>query len=58
MKVVPVIQRTGWTEGTAARTETLLSKRKNRRQLADRIADYVSSRGFDGVNLDCGTGAG
>lgn len=52
IKVVPVIQRTGWTEGTAARTKSLLGKRKDRRALAGRIAEYVSSRGFDGVNLD------
>ncbi len=52
VKVVPVIQRTGWTEGTAERTRTLLSKPKSRRSLADRIAKFVDSRGFDGVNLD------
>jgi spore germination protein YaaH len=52
VKVVPVIQRVGWTEGAAERTATLLSKRRNRKALADRIARYVSDRGFDGVNLD------
>ena len=52
IKVVPVIQRAGWTEGTAERTATLLSKKKNRRALADRIARFVDERGFDGVNLD------
>ncbi len=52
VKVVPVVQRTAWTEGTRERMITLLSKRKNRRALADAIADFVSKRGFDGVNLD------
>jgi spore germination protein YaaH len=52
VKVVPVIQRVGWTEGTSKRTVTLLSKQKNRRALAERIAAFVSDRGFDGANLD------
>jgi spore germination protein YaaH len=52
VKVVPVIQRVGWTEGTRERTITLLSRPKPRRALADRIATFVSERGFDGVNLD------
>ncbi len=52
VKVVPVIQRVGWTEGTRERTVTLLSKKKVRRALAGRIAKFVSERGFDGVNLD------
>lgn len=52
VKVVPVIQRTGWTDGTAERTRTLLTKPKNRRSLAGRIAKFVEGRGFDGVNLD------
>lgn len=52
VKVVPVIGRMGWTEGTRDRTITLLSKKKSRRALADRIASFVEDRGFDGVNLD------
>ena len=52
VKVVPVIQRAGWTEGTRERIITLLTKKKNRRALAERIAGFVSGRGFDGVNLD------
>ncbi len=52
VKVVPVIQRAGWTAATRDRIVTLLTKRKNRRALAGRIADFVSSNGFDGVNLD------
>jgi spore germination protein YaaH len=52
VKVVPVVQRTGWTEGTRERMVTLLTKKKNRRALAQRIATFVSERGFDGVNLD------
>ena len=49
---MPVIQRTGWTEGTRERTIKLLSTRKNRRALVGRIAEFVEARGFDGVNLD------
>jgi len=52
VKVVPVVQRTAWTEGTRKRMVTLLSKPKNRRSLARTIAGYVSKQGFDGVNLD------
>lgn len=52
VKVVPTIQRFGWTDGTAARTEALLTKKKDRRALADRIAAFVQNRDFDGVNLD------
>jgi spore germination protein YaaH len=52
VKVVPVVQRTGWTEGTRERLVTLLSKKKFRRALADRIARFVSANDFDGVNLD------
>ena len=52
VKVVPVIQRTGWTEGTRGRLVNLLSKKKNRRALVERIAGFVNERGFDGVNLD------
>ncbi len=52
VKVVPVIARQGWTEGTRDRAVTLLSKPKTRRELAGRIAAFVSERGFDGVNLD------
>jgi len=52
VKVVPVIQRAGWSEGTRERVITLLTRKKNRRALAGRIATFVSDRGFDGVNLD------
>ncbi len=52
VKVVPVIQRVGWTEGTRERTINLLSKKKPRRALAERIARFVDERDFDGVNLD------
>jgi spore germination protein YaaH len=52
VKVVPVIQRNGWTEGTMGRTEALLGSKKARRDLAKRIARFVTLRGFDGVNLD------
>jgi spore germination protein YaaH len=52
VKVVPVIQRVAWTEGTRERTITLLSRPRPRRALAERIAAFVSERGFDGVNLD------
>lgn len=52
VKVVPVIQRVGWTEGTRERTISLLSGERPRRALADRIAAFVAERGFDGVNLD------
>ena len=52
VEVALTVQRFGWTEGTAKRTQKLLNSRKNRRKLADRIAAFVSDRGFDGVNLD------
>jgi GH18 family chitinase len=52
VKVVPTIQRFGWTEGTARRTEELLTNRRARRDLASRLATLVEERGFDGVNLD------
>ncbi len=52
VKVVPVIQRTAWVDGTRARMTTLLSKKKNRTALAQNIAAFVKNRGFDGVNLD------
>ena len=52
VKVVPVVQRTAWTEGTRDRAITLLSKKKNRTALVERIVQFVRARGFDGVNLD------
>lgn len=52
VKVVPVIQRTAWTEGTRKRMVELLSKKKNRSALVKNITSYVTNRGFDGVNLD------
>ena len=52
VKVVPVVQRTAWTDGTRERTINLLSKKKNRRALVKRITEFVTARGFDGVNLD------
>jgi spore germination protein YaaH len=52
VKVVPVVSRMGLTEGTRERTVNLLSKKKNRRALVERITEFVTARGFDGVNLD------
>ena len=52
VKVVPVVQRTAWTDGTRKRAVTLLSKKKNRRALVENILIYIARRGFDGVNLD------
>jgi len=52
VKVVPTIQRFGWTEGGLERTQTLLTTKKDRKALAERIARFVDDRGFDGVNLD------
>lgn len=52
VRVVPVIQRFGWSEGTLERTRALLSSKQDRRDLATRIARLVEERGFDGVNLD------
>lgn len=52
VKVVPVVQRTAWTDGTRQRAVTLLSKKKNRTALVERIVEFVQARGFDGVNLD------
>jgi spore germination protein YaaH len=52
VKVVPVIQRTGWTAATRKRLVELLSKPKNRRMLANQVATFVADGGFDGVNLD------
>ena len=52
MKVVPVIQRTAGPRAPASAPINLLSKKKNRRALAERIAEFVTARGFDGVNLD------
>ncbi len=52
VKVVPVVQRTAWTQGTRERAIKLLSTRKNRRALVKNITEFVEARGFDGVNLD------
>lgn len=52
VKVVPVIQRAAWAEGTRERMIELLSKRKNRQALVENIVSFVTNRGFDGVNLD------
>ena len=52
VKVVPVIQRAAWQDGTRKRTVELLSKKKNRRALVDNILAFIARRGFDGVNLD------
>lgn len=52
VRVVPVIQRFGWSEGTLERTRALLASKQDRRDLATRIARLVEERGFDGVNLD------
>jgi len=52
VKVVPVVQRTAWTDGTRDRAVELLSKKKNRRALVERITQFVTERRFDGVNLD------
>jgi GH18 family chitinase len=52
VRVVLTIQRFGWQEGTLERTRALLGSRRDRRALAERIAQLVSERGFDGVNLD------
>ena len=52
VKVVPVVQRTAWTQGTRERAINLLSKKKNRTALVERITQFVQTRGFDGVNLD------
>jgi hypothetical protein len=52
VRVVVTIQRFGWTPDALERTRTLLGSRTNRRALADRLARFVSERGFDGVNLD------
>ena len=52
VEMAVTIQRFGWTEGTMERTRNLLTDRRDRRRLADRIAAFVEERGFDGVNLD------
>lgn len=52
VKVVPVIQRVAWADGTRQRTVNLLSRQKTRDRLARQIARFVEQRGFDGVNLD------
>ncbi len=52
VNVLISVQRFGWTPETLQRGATLLESRKARRALADRIADFVEERGFDGVNLD------
>ena len=52
VKVVPVVQRTAWTDGARERTINLLTKKKNRTALVQRIVQFVQARGFDGVNLD------
>ena len=52
VEVALTVQRFGWTDGAAKRTKNLLTDRKDRRKLADRIAALVAERGFDGVNLD------
>ena len=52
VKVVPVVQRTAWTDGTRQRAINLLSRKKNRTALVERIVQFVQARGFDGVNLD------
>ena len=50
--VVLVVQRFGWTDGTAERTARLLEEQESRERLANQIADLVADRGLDGVNLD------
>ncbi len=52
VKVVPVVQRTAWIDGARERTINLLTKKKNRTALVQRIVQFVQARGFDGVNLD------
>ena len=48
VKVVPVVQRTAWTDGARERTINLLTKTKNRTALVERIVQFVQARGFDG----------
>lgn len=52
VRVVPVIQRFGWTADSLERTRALLTSKADRRALAERIARLVKDRGLDGVNLD------
>jgi spore germination protein YaaH len=52
VKVVLTVQRFGWSDGTVKRTTSLLTDKKDRTKLAERIAKFVDERGFDGVNLD------
>jgi spore germination protein YaaH len=52
VRVVPVIQRFGWTPDALDRTRALLTSKPDRRALAERIARLVADRGLDGVNLD------
>ncbi len=52
VKVVPVVQRTAWTDGARQRSINLLTKKKNRTALVKRIVEFIGARGFDGVNLD------
>jgi spore germination protein YaaH len=52
VKVVPVVQRTAWSDGTRDRTIKLLSTKKSRAALVKNITELVDARGFDGVNLD------
>lgn len=52
VEVALTVQRFGWTPGALKRTRNLLTTRKDRRKLADRIAALVTERGLDGVNLD------
>ena len=41
VKVVPVVQRTAWTDGARERTINLLTKTKNRTALVERIVQFV-----------------
>jgi spore germination protein YaaH len=52
VKVVLVVQRFGWSEGAAQRSERLLEDRDSHDRLARQIAELVESRELDGVNLD------
>jgi spore germination protein YaaH len=52
IRVVLTVQRFGWTEGGAERTQELLGDPKARRTLARQLAELVEERGLDGVNLD------
>jgi spore germination protein YaaH len=52
VEVVLVVQRFGWSDGTAERTERLLEDRDSHDRLAKQITDLVTDRQLDGVNLD------